>query len=63
MAKVLQIKQSPLNVQRWCCILDCGHDQWITQKQKPTRKTLVCERCNQLVAVYHGDVDGDCGLA
>lgn len=39
------VKVSPLNPHRWCCQLDCGHDEWVTAKRRPTRLTLVCSRC------------------
>ncbi len=44
-AKIIAIKQSPLNAQRWCCDLDCGHDQWIGGKRRPSRKTMICHKC------------------
>lgn len=47
MSKVIHVKQSPLNPQRWCCDLDCGHDQWVTAKKRPTRKTLACDKCSE----------------
>lgn len=41
--KVTRVDRSPMNAQRWCCTLDCGHAQWVTSTRKPTRKTLRCE--------------------
>jgi hypothetical protein len=43
--QIVSIKQSPLNGSQWCCQLDCGHDQWVTAKRRPTRKTLKCSQC------------------
>jgi len=63
MKKINSIKQSPVNYLRWCCSLECGHDQWITAKQKPTRKLMRCQCCDRIVARYHGDIDGDGSLA
>jgi hypothetical protein len=44
-SKIQNVKQSPLNEKQWCCQLDCGHDQWVTSNRRPTRKTLVCDKC------------------
>lgn len=44
-AKVLRIDQSPMNPLQWCCLLACGHDQWVTAKRKPERKHMKCDRC------------------
>lgn len=44
-SRIETVKQSPLNPKQWCCQLDCGHDQWITAKRRPTRHTLLCDRC------------------
>ena len=44
-SRVESIKQSSLVQVMWCCQLDCGHDQWISGKRRPTRKTLVCNKC------------------
>ena len=44
-SRIESIKQSPLNAMRWCCQLDCGHDQWITARRRPTRQHLVCYTC------------------
>jgi transcription elongation factor Elf1 len=46
--KVISVKQSPLNTLQWCIGLACGHDQWVTAKRRPTRKTLRCNRCRTL---------------
>ena len=47
---VESVKQSPLNAFRWCLALDCGHDQWITAKHRPTRQTLRCIACSAKAA-------------
>ena len=53
-SKIESIKQSPMNERRWCCQLDCGHDEWITANRRPTRKTLRCSRCQtKLMEVSH----------
>lgn len=44
-SRIEAIRQSPMNPKQWCCQLDCGHDQWITAKSRPTRQTLRCDRC------------------
>ena len=46
-SRIESVKQSPLNPHRWCCQLDCGHDQWVTARRRPTRRTLVCSRCRE----------------
>jgi len=44
--KIIRITRSPLNPQRWCADLECGHEEWLTAKKKPTRQTIRCSRCN-----------------
>lgn len=44
-SRIESVKQSPMNGQRWCLQLDCGHDEWVTAKKRPTRKTIRCSRC------------------
>lgn len=46
-SRVLSVKQSPLNEQRWCLNLECGHEVWITAKRRPTRKLATCELCER----------------
>lgn len=57
-ARIETVKQSPLNALRWCLQLDCGHDQWVTAKSRPTRRTIRCSRCveisNKLDKTIHG---------
>lgn len=40
--KVLRIVQSPMNPQRWCLELDCGHEEWVTAKARPKRTYTNC---------------------
>lgn len=42
---VVSVKQSPMNLARWCLDLDCTHEAWVTSKTKPTRKTIRCGKC------------------
>lgn len=44
-SKVLVVRQSPMNAKQWLCQLDCGHDQYVTSKSRPTRQTLRCDKC------------------
>jgi hypothetical protein len=44
-SRIENVKQSPMNGKRWCCQLDCGHDEWITATRRPTRTTLRCGKC------------------
>jgi len=44
-SRILAVKQSPMNALRWCLQLDCGHDQWVTAKRRPTRVSIKCDRC------------------
>ncbi len=39
------VKQSPMNAGRWCLQLDCGHDEWVNAKKRPTRKFQRCSKC------------------
>jgi hypothetical protein len=43
--KVVRVDQSPLNPQRWCLTLECGHEAWVNSTRKPTRKSASCGRC------------------
>lgn len=47
---VTAVRQSPMNAQRWCCDLDCGHEVWITAKRRPISKKLACEKCGRAAA-------------
>ena len=44
---VVRIDQSPMNPHRWCITLECGHEEWITSKKKPTTKTRRCLLCEK----------------
>lgn len=43
--KVHRATQSPMDAQRWCMELDCGHDEWVILARKPQRKTMCCSTC------------------
>lgn len=43
--RVVRVKQSPLNVQRWNLDLECGHEVWVTSKSRPARKQATCPEC------------------
>ena len=45
MSRVTRIDQSPMNAQRWCLQLSCGHEEWITAKRRPNKETFRCSRC------------------
>lgn len=34
---------APMNPGRWLCVMDCGHEQWVTHKSKPKRAR--CQKC------------------
>src|SRR5437762_12283965 len=43
---VRRVDQSPLNKERWCLTLGCGHEIWKTSKSKPKQGQLVkCPQC------------------
>lgn len=44
-SRIESVKQSPMNPLRWCLQLDCGHDEWVTSKTRPSRKTQRCGKC------------------
>ena len=31
-------KRSPMNAELWLLVLECGHEQWVTQKTRPRRR-------------------------
>ncbi len=41
--RVVQATQSPMNLSRWSCSLECGHEVWVTRVQRPKR--AVCPTC------------------
>jgi len=43
--RVKRVTQSPLNPQRWCLELECGHDEWVTSKTRPKRAKAECSTC------------------
>lgn len=45
---VVRIDRSPMNAQRWCLELACGHEKWVTARRRPAipAKPLRCERCS-----------------
>ena len=45
-SRIESVKQSPLNAHRWCLQLDCGHDVWVTAKQRPRGRTAQCPQCD-----------------
>lgn len=45
--KVVRITQSPMNATRWCLELECGHDNWVTAKRRPTTQAVPCSRCGE----------------
>lgn len=40
-----RIDQSPMNPQRWCITLSCGHEIWVTCAREPKRKKYPCPAC------------------
>lgn len=53
-SRIESVKQSPMNALRWCCQLDCGHDEWVTAKRRPTRKTIKCSKCADKLRAMNG---------
>jgi hypothetical protein len=43
--RVVQIKQSPLNEQRWLMVLECNHELWVTRVRRPEAKQADCTEC------------------
>jgi hypothetical protein len=33
--RILRVTQSPMNAERWCFDLVCGHEAWVTSKRRP----------------------------
>jgi len=56
-SRIESVKQGPLNPLRWCLQLDCGHDQWVTAKSRPTRQTIRCGRCADRAAELNARSD------
>lgn len=49
---VTKATQSPMNALRWMVTLDCGHEQWVTQRTRPKAgKKLPCSACATGTAV------------
>lgn len=46
MSEIIRATQSPLNLQRWCVDLSCGHEMWITSKCRPKRN-VSCDECER----------------
>jgi len=44
--RVMSVKQSPLNPLRWLLTLACGHEIWVTAKQRPRVRTGRCPKCS-----------------
>lgn len=42
---ITRVDRSPMNAQRWCLTLECGHERWTTGKTKPKGKTAQCLEC------------------
>ena len=51
MSTVTRIDQSPMNAQRWCLQLSCGHEEWLTAKRKPKKEKFRCSRCELTLPV------------
>jgi len=47
---VRRVDRSPMNPLRWCIELECGHEEWVTSKRKPTAKTRRCPPCEGIAA-------------
>lgn len=54
--RVTRMDQSPMNVQRWCFTLECGHEVWLTRKRRPSKvpARLACERCTETLCTGCG---------
>lgn len=52
-SNVKRADQSPMNEQRWLCVLDCGHEQWVTARRRPA--AVRCDLCARKVEVDHGE--------
>jgi hypothetical protein len=44
--KVVQVKQSPLNEQRWMQVLECNHEIWVTRVRRPEAEYADCHECD-----------------
>ena len=36
--RIVRVDRSPLNPKRWCLMLECGHEEWVTATAKPKKK-------------------------
>lgn len=48
---VVRVTRSPMNPLRWALDLECGHEEWCTSKNRPVRKTVLCEKCREAGAL------------
>jgi hypothetical protein len=39
---VVRVTQSPVNPQKWCLDLSCGHEKWVRGKRKPSKRVVPC---------------------
>jgi hypothetical protein len=46
MRAVLRAVQSPMNAERWCLDLACGHEIWVSAKRQPRAKRVCCPVCS-----------------
>ena len=58
--RVVQVKQAPLNAQRWLLVLECGHEAWVTAKRKPRAQTRRCSECINEFQCKESDVGLGC---
>ena len=42
---VQRADQSPMNAKRWCLLLSCGHEKWVTATRRPQRMKERCDQC------------------
>lgn len=40
---IVSAHQSPMNASRWCVLLKCGHEVWVTRAGRP--KLVLCDQC------------------
>lgn len=45
--EVVRFDRSPMNAERWLATLGCGHEVWLTAKQRPKAKSMPCLQCAQ----------------
>ena len=58
---VTRVDQSPMNPQRWCLTLTCGHEVWITSRRRPKGMKAECQCCPAVALERHAAIQNSGG--